>query len=66
MFKYHDFLDLLGRKRSLILVNIPFAIAWLVLSRATEVWAIFLSLIILEFSIGVLETIAATFLTEIG
>lgn len=36
--------DGLGRKRTLLLVNIPYAIGWFILYRSTEVWHIYISL----------------------
>lgn len=44
--------DPLGRKRSMILMNIPFVIGWFLLYRATKVWEIFVGFVFLGLANG--------------
>lgn len=45
----------MGRKNSMIMVNIPFALGWFMLYRATEVWEIFGGFAMLGMAIGLME-----------
>lgn len=49
--------DPLGRKRAMILVNIPFAIGWLVLHQTTAVWHIYFAFAMLGLGIGLVKKI---------
>lgn len=51
----------LGRKLSMQLVNIPFALGWFMLYRADEVWEIFAGFGILGFGIGMMESSIVTY-----
>ncbi|XP_031636109.1 facilitated trehalose transporter Tret1-like [Contarinia nasturtii] len=57
--------DPLGRKRAMILVNIPFAIGWYMLYRATTVWEIFLGFAMQGLAVGLMEAPIVTYLGEI-
>lgn len=50
-----DYKDTMGRKNSMIMVNIPFALGWFMLYRATEVWEIFGGFAMLGMAIGLME-----------
>lgn len=56
---------MLGRKRVMILVNIPLAIGWFILYQATQVWHIFVSISILGISRGLSEVSDFTYVGEI-
>lgn len=64
MYIFH-WTDPLGRKRSMILVNIPFAIGWYMLYRATAVWEIFFGFAMQGLAIGLMEAPIVTYLGEI-
>lgn len=49
------FIEPLGRKRSLILVNIPYAIAWIMLYFAQDMIMIYSAFALLGIGIGVME-----------
>lgn len=58
-------LDPLGRKRSMILVNIPFIIGWYMLCQASAVWEIYTGFVVLGIAIGLSEAPVITYLGEI-
>lgn len=55
----------LGRKRAMLVVNIPHLIAWLLLYNATELWHIFLANILLGLGVGLMEAPILTYVGEI-
>lgn len=57
--------DPLGRKRSMILVNIPFAIGWYMLCQANAVWMVFVGFAMQGLAIGLMEAPVLTYLGEI-
>lgn len=57
--------DRLGRKKAMILVNVPHIGAWLLIHFATEVREIYAAAIILGLGIGVMETPVVTYIGEI-
>ncbi|XP_031635118.1 facilitated trehalose transporter Tret1-like [Contarinia nasturtii] len=57
--------DPLGRKRAMIIVNIPLAFGWFILYKANSVWAVFLGSIVLGLSVGLLESPIYVYLGEI-
>lgn len=57
--------DPLGRKRSMILVNIPFAIGWIMLFVANDVWLVFVGFAMQGLAIGLMEAPVLTYLGEI-
>lgn len=58
-------LEPLGRKWSMILVNIPFAIGWLLLYQCCEVWHIFWGLISLNLAAGLAKATLMSYIGEI-
>lgn len=54
----------LGRKRTLLLVNIPYAIAWFILWRSTSLWHIFAGNCVLGIAVGIMKTPAMTYISE--
>lgn len=44
-----------GRRRSMQITNIPFLVAWILLSYSTAVWQVFLALVITGLDGGLLE-----------
>lgn len=61
-FFFFDFSDPLGRKRSMILVNIPFAIGWFMLYQATTVSEVFIGITFLGLAIGLMEAPIVTYI----
>ncbi|XP_055305860.1 facilitated trehalose transporter Tret1-like [Sitodiplosis mosellana] len=57
--------DPLGRIKTMILVNIPFAIGWFLMYRASAVWEIFVGMGLQGLAIGLLEAPILTYLGEI-
>lgn len=57
--------DPLGRKRSMMLVNIPFAIGWLMLYQANGVWMVFFGFAMQGLAIGLGEAPVLNYLGEI-
>lgn len=53
--------DSLGRKWSMILMNIPFIIGWFMLYQAKFVWQIFVGFALLGFSIGLTVQVSVYF-----
>lgn len=57
--------DRLGRKKAMVLVNIPHIAAWLMISYATRVEEMYAAAVILGLGIGVMETPVVTYIGEI-
>lgn len=55
----------LGRKRAMMIVNIPHLFAWLLLYYSTTLWEIFLANILLGLGVGVMEAPIITYVGEI-
>lgn len=55
----------LGRKKAMILVNIPHIIAWMILYYSTELWEVFLAYVLLGFGTGIMEAPILTYVGEI-
>lgn len=49
----------------MIVVNIPFAIAWLLLYYATDVWMILVAITLMGLAIGLMESPVITYIGEI-
>lgn len=47
--------DYLGRRRTMMIVNIPYALAWFMMYNASSVWQIFVANSLLGFGIGLME-----------
>lgn len=47
--------DYLGRRRAMMLVNIPYAVAWLMLFMSNSIVEIFVANALLGFGIGLME-----------
>ncbi|XP_062561783.1 facilitated trehalose transporter Tret1-like [Armigeres subalbatus] len=58
-------LEPLGRKRSMILVNIPHIIAWLMLYRAGSLEEMYIAAILLGLGVGFMEAPIVTYVGEI-
>lgn len=57
--------DPLGRKRSMILVNIPYFMGWIMLYRASSVFEVFFAFLMLGLAVGLMEAPIVTYLGEI-
>ncbi|XP_055302588.1 facilitated trehalose transporter Tret1-like [Sitodiplosis mosellana] len=57
--------DSLGRKRSMVLVNIPFALGWFMLHQGDAVWKIFTGCASFGLAAGLMEAPLITYLGEI-
>lgn len=57
--------DALGRRRAMLIVNIPFIIAWFMMYRATSVVELFLGYGLLGFGVGLTEAPIITYIGEI-
>lgn len=57
--------DSLGRKRSMIAVNVPFAIAWFMMYNATTVWEIFVANSLMGLAVGLMQSPVITYIGEI-
>lgn len=55
-----------GRKRAMIVVNIPHIVSWLLLYYSTELWHIFLAFILFGFGDGLMEAPIITYIGEIS
>lgn len=55
----------LGRKRAMIIVNIPHIIAWTILIYSTELWQVFLAFGLLGLGAGIMEAPIITYVGEI-
>lgn len=60
-----SFLDPLGRKKSIILGNVPFLIGWLCLYYSNSLWTIYISLAILGATGGCLESPIICYVSEV-
>lgn len=58
-------LEPLGRKRSMILVNIPHIIAWLMLYFAGSLTELFIAAVLLGLGVGFMEAPIITYVGEI-
>lgn len=58
--------DYFGRKRAMLIVNIPLAIAWFVMYQSNSVLQIFFANSMLGLSVGLMEAPIMTFLGEIS
>ncbi|XP_055307472.1 facilitated trehalose transporter Tret1-like, partial [Sitodiplosis mosellana] len=57
--------DALGRKRTMMLVNIPLIIAWFMMYNATSVTEIFVADVLLGLGVGLMESPIITYIGEI-
>lgn len=48
-------IDPVGRKRGMMIVNIPLIIGWLMMYNASSVWQIFVANSLLGLSVGLME-----------
>lgn len=58
-------LDYVGRKKALILVNIPHLIAWLLMYYAWDVPSLFLANALLGIGTGIMEAPSVTYVGEV-
>lgn len=58
--------DSIGRKRMMMLSNVPLLIAWCMLYRATSTWEIFIANGLLGLGSGMLEAPVIAYVGEIG
>lgn len=58
-------LDPVGRKRGMMVVNIPLVIAWLMMYNATAVWHMFVANTLLGLGVGLMESPVITYVGEI-
>lgn len=58
--------DSLGRRRTMILVNIPHIVAWLLLYRATTTAEIYVAGCLLGLGVGLMETSVLTYVGEVS
>lgn len=59
-------LDYFGRKWGMIIVNVPFAIAWFLMYQAKHVSHLFIANSLLGLSVGLMESPVMTYLGEIS
>lgn len=59
------FSDPLGRRLSMILVNIPYLIGWFTLYQATSVVEVFIGFVMLGLAVGLMEAPVAVHVGEI-
>lgn len=57
--------DALGRRRAMLIINIPFIISWFMMYRAESVIEIFIAYALLGFSVGLVEAPIVTYIGEI-
>lgn len=60
------FTDTLGRRRTMILVNIPHIIAWVLMYRATTITEVYAAGVLLGIGVGLMETSVITYVGEIS
>lgn len=58
-------IDPVGRKRGMMLVNIPLVIAWFMMYNATSVCQIFVANSLLGLGVGLMESPVITYIGEI-
>lgn len=61
-----SFLDPLGRKKTLMLGNIPYFIGWLSLYYSNSLWSIYITLAIMGITSGSLEAAVVLYISEIS
>lgn len=59
------FSDSMGRKRGMMIVNIPLTIAWIIMYNANEIWHIFLANVLLGLGGGLAESPVLTYIGEV-
>lgn len=59
-------LEQLGRKRAMMIVNVPHIVAWLMLYYATNLKMLFMADILLGLGIGFMEAPVLTYVGEIA
>lgn len=57
--------DPLGRRRSMMLVNVPYFFGWYLLSQASSTDEIFVGFVMLGLAVGLMEAPVVTYLGEI-
>lgn len=57
--------DMFGRKRCMLVVNIPQVVGWLVLYTATSVRSLYLAVVIMGLSVGFMEAPVLSYIGEI-
>lgn len=57
---------MIGRKRMMMLSNVPLLVAWCMLYRATSTWEIFVGSALLGLGSGMLEAPVIAYVGEIG
>lgn len=63
---YNAFMkDPFGAKRTMMLVNIPIAIGWIILNNANNVWQLFVANILLGLSLGLMVSPVVRYVGEI-
>lgn len=60
------FTDTLGRRRTMILVNVPHIAAWLLMYMATSTTEIYAAGVLLGIGVGLMETSVITYVGEIS
>lgn len=65
LFSLRRWTDSLGRKRPMIFVNIPFAIGWFMLYRATAFWQVCFAFVMFGLAIGFMQSSVANYVGEI-
>lgn len=59
------FTDTLGRQRTMVLMNVPHIVAWVLMYRATTVAEIFVAGALLGIGIGLMESCVIAYIGEI-
>lgn len=59
------FTDTLGRRRAMVLVNVPHIVAWVLMYRATTTAEIFVAGALLGLGIGLMESCVIAYIGEI-
>lgn len=55
----------MGRKRGMMIVNIPLTIAWIIMYNANDIWHIFLANVLLGLGGGLAESPVLTYIGEV-
>lgn len=58
--------DPLGRKRAMLISNIPFIIAWMMMYYANQVWHILVAYALMGFGVGLMQPPVITYIGEIS